>query len=195
MPAYSPQYNERTGVARITLSNRHFQTDAAICYRGGYLWIKKEDLRCFATLMVGFTEQQALAWMRQSEETTGTPFAVMHYVLFDIPLSANVPAEEDQELRAQWLRATDQGGRVFGVRKLEVFANCFDSAAAIYNASVGMGAVRATVAEKEEIVQWPAKAERIRCRYLSGLEPDEGPDFGKDSECDIPWDSDWADEL
>jgi hypothetical protein len=188
---------EHTGVAMVTLSNRHFQTNTVLYYRGGFMWVKKADMRCCASLMVGFTEHQALAWMQQDERATGTPFFIMHSVLFDIPLVTSTAAPvARQELTSLWLRITDQMGHVFGVRTLEFFAVKIDSTVPEYNACMGIDNVRDMVAEKKENAEWSEKAEWIRCRYLSGLEPEaEGDGFGTDKVKLCDWSLDWDSEI
>jgi len=169
--------HERTGAAFISVSTRHFSVPVDVVYRGGYLWIREDDLRCFAGFTVGMDESCARRWAKEDATRTNTPCSLYQSVLFDVPL-ITMQNDRHDELCKYWIRVTDKNGKLFGVGGA-FFAQTLQSVDPCNVTQAGLDVTAQAIHQREENAQWSKVADDMHCAYLSGLEDKDEDEFGQ----------------
>ena len=140
-------------------------------------------MRCCASLMLGISEAQAIAWMNRDQHSGGVPSVLLHSVLFDIPTTMNTRDSKVQsELSAQWVRITDHCGKLFGQQSADFLVQSLDSVGPENNARVGLRVAVDNIKHRDACDKWTVQAEEIHCRYLSGVD-----DVDDDENEDCRW--------
>ena len=114
-------FDERNDVAFLHVSTPNFSTvPVEVVDRGGYLWVRKEDLRCFSNLTTGFDKRGVSDWYQKERAANKVQVSVPQSLLFDVHLAScggAVSKAERMELAKCWMRVTCEGGRLFGKLK------------------------------------------------------------------------------
>lgn len=177
----------RTGAVFVTVSTPNWFTDARVVYRGGYLFVPAKDLGAFANLIIGqsYDEQtathtpactRAVQWVAADAQATGVPGQIAHSVLFDVSRSNQFP-EVAAELRADWVRVTDQRGNLFGCDRVVFSAVRTHTVEPDDMEDEGLGQVHAELGVKRDVAQWTENEDRRQAAYLSGPDVIDTPEW------------------